>query len=67
MCYPRYCTISGVAYIQIYTAKRSDVDLLISMPLNGVRFYELDEMLRESLKKKVDHLDESQLVIYSYN
>ena len=37
------------------------------MPLNGVRFYELAEMLRESLKKKVDHLDESQLVIYSYN
>ncbi len=31
------------------------------MPLNGVRFYELDEILRESLKKKVDHLDESQL------
>ena len=56
-----------VDYIYIYTAKRSDVDLLISMPLNGVRFYELDEMLRESLKKKVDHLDESQLVIYSYN
>ena len=67
MCYPRYCTISGVDYIYIYTAKRSDVDLLISMPLNVVRFYELDEMLRESLKKKVDHLDESQLVIYSYN
>ena len=61
MRYPRYCTISGVDYIYIYTAKRSDVDLLISMPLNGVRFYELDEMLRESLKKKVDHLDESQL------
>ena len=31
------------------------------MPLNGLRFYELVEMLRESLKKKVDLLDESQL------
>ena len=46
---------------QMCIRDRSDVDLLISMPLNGLRFYELVEMLRESLKKKVDLLDESQL------
>ena len=48
----------GVKYA---ATERSDVDLLISMPLNGLRFYELVEVLRESLKKKVDLLDETQL------
>ena len=33
----------------------------MSMRLNGLRFYELVEVLRESLKKKVDLLDETQL------
>ena len=45
----------------VIDTERSDVDLLISMPLNGLRFYELVEVLRESLKKKVDLLDETQL------
>lgn len=39
----------------------SDVDLLVSMPINGLEFYELIETLREKLKKKVDLLDVSQL------
>ena len=39
----------------------SDVDLLVSMPVNGLAFYELIETLREKLKKKVDLLDIAQL------
>ncbi|MBR2871296.1 MAG: nucleotidyltransferase domain-containing protein [Clostridia bacterium] len=39
----------------------SDVDLLVSMPINGLAFYELIETLRERLKKKVDLLDIAQL------
>ena len=39
----------------------SDVDLLVSMPVNGLAFYELIETLREKLKKKVDLLDVAQL------
>ena len=35
--------------------------MLISMPVNGLRFYELVEALREALKKRVDLLDETQL------
>ena len=34
---------------------------LISMPVNGLQFYELLERLREGLKKKVDLLDAAQL------
>ena len=49
------------SYAKGKATERSDVDLLISMPLNGLRFYELVEVLRESLKKKVDLLDETQL------
>ena len=44
------------------TAKEtSDVDLLISMPVDGLKYYELLELLREKLKKKVDLLDVAQL------
>lgn len=56
----KYAYLFG-SYAKGKATERSDVDLLISMPLNGLRFYELVEMLRESLKKKVDLLDESQL------
>jgi hypothetical protein len=31
------------------------------MPVNGLKFYELVEVLRERLRKKVDLLDQSQL------
>ena len=41
--------------------EKSDVDLLVSVKIGGLRFYELVEMLREKLKKKVDLLDISQL------
>ena len=56
----RYAYLFG-SYAKGKATEQSDVDLLISMPLNGLRFYELVETLRGSLKKKVDLLDESQL------
>ena len=39
----------------------SDVDLLISSDVTGLRFYELAEKLREALHKKTDLLDMKQL------
>lgn len=39
----------------------SDVDLLISGTVSGMKFYELVEELREALKKKVDLLNVEQL------
>ena len=56
----RYAYLFG-SYAKGKATEKSDVDLLISMPLNGLRFYELVEVLRESLKKKVDLLDDTQL------
>ena len=49
------------SYAKGKAKETSDVDILISMPLNGLAFYELAERLRERLKKKIDLLDESQL------
>ena len=37
------------------------MDLLIFMPVDGLKFYELIELLCERLRKKVDLLDASQL------
>lgn len=56
----RYAYLFG-SYAKGKATEKSDVDLLISMPLNGLRFYEFVEVLRESLKKKVDLLDDTQL------
>ena len=55
----RYAYLFG-SYAKGKATEKSDVDLLISMPLNGLRFYEFVEVLRESLKKKVDLLDDTQ-------
>ncbi|MBR7078285.1 MAG: nucleotidyltransferase domain-containing protein [Clostridia bacterium] len=55
-----YCYLFG-SYAKGVATETSDVDLLVSVPLNGLRFYELAEMLRENLNKKVDLLDETQL------
>lgn len=49
------------SYAKGTETEASDVDLLISMPVDGLKFYELLEILREKLKKKVDMLDVSQL------
>ena len=55
-----YCYLFG-SYAKGTAAETSDVDLLISMPVDGLKFYELLELLRENLKKKVDLLDAAQL------
>ena len=49
------------SYAKGVATETSDVDLLVSMPVNGLAFYELIETLREGLKKKVDLLDIAQL------
>ena len=41
--------------------RKSDVDLLISTDISGIRFYDLAESLREALNKKVDLLKLEQL------
>ena len=48
-----YCYLFG-SYSKGTETEASDVDLLISMPIDGLKFYELLELLRENLKKKVD-------------
>ena len=49
------------SYAKGVATEISDVDLLVSMPVNALEFYELVETLREKLKKKVDLLDVAQL------
>ena len=56
----KYAYLFG-SYAKKRATEQSDVDLLISMPVNGLRFYEIVEALREALKKRVDLLDETQL------
>lgn len=55
-----FCYLFG-SYAKDKAAEKSDVDLLVSLPVDGLRFYELAELLREKLKKKVDLLDAAQL------
>ena len=55
-----YCYLFG-SYSRGEANEISDIDLFVSMPVNGLKFYELIEKLREKLKKKVDLLDESQI------
>ena len=55
-----YCYLFG-SYAKEKAQEKSDVDLLISTAEKGLRFYELAELLREKLKKKVDLLDLMQL------
>lgn len=59
--YPvEYCYLFG-SYAKGKQNEKSDVDLLVSMPVNGMLFFELLETLREKLKKNIDLLDVSQL------
>lgn len=55
-----YCYLFG-SYAKGRATEKSDVDLLVAMPLNGLKFFGLVESLREGLKKKVDVLDIAQL------
>ena len=49
------------SYAKGYANETSDIDILISMPIDGMMFYEIIELLRGKLKKKVDLLDLNQL------
>lgn len=55
-----YCYLFG-SYAKGKATNKSDVDLLVAMPIDGMKFFELIEKLRERLKKKIDLLDISQL------
>lgn len=55
-----YCYLFG-SYAKGKANEVSDVDLLISTPISGMRFYDLVEAVREGLKKKVDVLKREQL------
>lgn len=56
-----YCYLFG-SYAKGKATEVSDVDLLISTSISGIKFYDLVEVLRESLKKKVDVLNKEQLI-----
>lgn len=59
-CDVEYCYLFG-SYAKGKASEESDVDLLISTSVSGMRFYEIVEELREKLKKKVDLLNVLQL------
>lgn len=56
----KYCILFG-SYAKGTANQQSDVDLLISTEVVGLRFYGIAERLREELHKKVDLLDLRQL------
>lgn len=60
--YPvEYCYLFG-SYAKGKAKPSSDVDLLIYTTLSGLKFYGLVEELREGLKKRVDVLDQKQII-----
>ena len=56
-----FCLLFG-SYAKGKATGVSDVDLLISTEVTGLKYYELAERLREALHKKVDLLDVKQLM-----
>lgn len=59
--YPvEYCYLFG-SYAKGRAGEGSDVDLLLSTEINGLKYYGLVERLREELKKNVDVLEVKQL------
>lgn len=60
--YPvEYCYLFG-SYAKGKAKPTSDVDLLICTTVSGLKFYGLVEELREQLRKKVDVLDQKQII-----
>jgi len=55
-----YCYLFG-SYAKGKATELSDVDLLISTSMSGLKFFDLIEALREGLRKKVDVLGKEQL------
>ena len=56
----KYCILFG-SYAKGIATEQSDVDLLISTDVTGLRFFGIAERLRSALHKKVDLLDLRQL------
>lgn len=55
-----YCYLFG-SYAKGNATDSSDIDLLLSATITGIKFYDLVETLREKLQKKVDVLTLEQL------
>lgn len=55
-----YCYLFG-SYAKGTANNSSDVDLLVKTNISGLKFYDLVEILREELNKKVDLLNFEQL------
>lgn len=55
-----FCYLFG-SYAKAKAGPASDVDLLISADVKGLKFYGLVEEIRIALHKKVDVLDSNQL------
>ena len=55
-----YCYLFG-SYAKNKATEKSDVDLLVSTSLSGMKFYDLVEAIREGLQKRVDVLNNEQL------
>lgn len=55
-----FCYLFG-SYAKGTANETSDVDLLVSTPVTGMKYYDLVETLREGLKKKVDVINLDQL------
>ena len=55
-----FCYLFG-SYAKGKATEISDIDLLVAMPVDGMKYFELIEILREQLKKKIDLLDVTQL------
>lgn len=56
----KYCFLFG-SYAKNNANEKSDVDLLISGSVEGIKFYGIAERLREEMHKNVDLLDLKQL------
>ena len=56
-----YCYLFG-SYAKGKAKPNSDIDLFINTRVSGIKFFELVEELREKLRKKVDVLDQKQIV-----
>lgn len=55
-----YCILFG-SYAKGKALESSDIDLLISSEVKGLKFYEMAEQLRNNMHKKIDLLDIGQL------
>ena len=55
-----YCYLFG-SYAKGKATEKSDVDLLVAMPVDGMKFFELTDVLRDHPKKKIDLLEIAQL------